>query len=65
MRDLRDPQLLGEEYLHLREAGLPIETAVRWPVPSYADGGHISNDPAQHHSKTPQTLGTLDDGGAS
>jgi hypothetical protein len=29
------------------------------------DGGHISNDPAKHHSKTPQTLGDLDDGGAT
>lgn len=65
MRDLRDPQKLGEAYLAVRGKGLDIETAVSMPADKYADGGFISSDPADHHSKTPQTLGSLDDGGAS
>lgn len=65
MRDLRDPQKLGEAYDTARQAGLEIEWAVQMPTPAYEDGGHISNDPAKHHSRTPQNLGNLDDGGAS
>ena len=65
MRDLRDPQKLGQMYLAARHAGQPIKKAVHQWAPDYEDGGYISSDPAQHHSKTPQTLGSLDDGGAS
>lgn len=65
MRDMRDPEHLGYRYLIERSRGRSIEEAVRTNAPNYFDGGHISNDPAQHHSKTPQTQGSLDNGGAS
>lgn len=64
MRDLRDPQLCGLAYLKARADGVPIEYAAQAKAPDYKDGGHISSDPEEHHSKTPQTLGNLDDGGA-
>lgn len=32
MRDLRDPQKLGERYQELRQKGLDIDTAVQMPV---------------------------------
>jgi hypothetical protein len=64
-RDLRDPTALGELYLEMRGLGVDIDRATRMTVAPYMDGGHISNDPEQHHSKTPQTLGDLDDGGAT
>lgn len=63
MRDLRDPQRLGESYLAARDRGESITKAVSRRVRPYRDGGHISNDPAKHHSKTPQKLGDLNDGG--
>lgn len=63
MRDLRDPEKLGKQYLRFREAGMWIEHAVYAPAEPYTDGGHISSDPANHHSKTPQTMGELDTGG--
>jgi hypothetical protein len=57
MRDLRDPGFVGEAYLKAREMfGTEIEHAVLVPAPNYQDGGHISSDPAKHHSKTPQTI---------
>jgi hypothetical protein len=62
-RDLRDPEALVEAYLKVRDLGLEIVDAVHMPCNRYQDGGHISNDPAMHHSKTPQTLGDLNDGG--
>ena len=64
-RDMRDPEKLGESYLQLRERGMDIDMAVQAPTRPYVDGGHISSDPAHHHSKVDQTLGVLDDGGAS
>ena len=64
MRDQRDPGLCGLAYLKAREMAVPIEDAVTVPVPPYRDGGHISSDPAEHHSKVDQTL-QHDDGGAS
>lgn len=63
MRDLRDPGFVGEAYFKAREFGAPIEHAVLVPAPPYRDGGHISSNPADHHSKTPQNLGDLNDGG--
>lgn len=65
MRDLRDPQKLGEAYLDMRGGGVSIANAVNAGVEPYRDGGFISSNPADHHSQTPQTLGVLDDGGAS
>ena len=65
MRDMRDPAKLGESYLRVRELGVEIVDAVHMPCDQYRDGGHISNDPAHHHSKTPQNIGVLDDGGSS
>ena len=65
MRDQRDPQLCGLAYLRARKMGAEIEDAVLAPAKPYADGGHISSDPAEHHSKTPQNIGDLDDVGAS
>jgi hypothetical protein len=63
VRDIRDPEELGTTYLALRAGGAPIDIAVRAGANPYQDGGYISNDPAEHHSKTPQTLGDLNDGG--
>lgn len=65
VRDLRDPSFTGEAYLKARDMGVPIEHAILVPAPPYTDGGHISSDPTKHHSKVDQTLGNLDDGGAS
>lgn len=55
-RDLRDPQGLGEGYLSLRALGVPIEMAVAVSVSPYDDGPFMSNDPADHHSKTQQHI---------
>lgn len=60
---MRDPVKLGESYLELRERGMEIDMAVQAPTRPYTDGGHISADPAHHHSKTPQNVGDLDTGG--
>jgi hypothetical protein len=65
VRDQRDPQKLGEWYLTLRERSMPIEEAVQVGVRDYENGRFISSDPALHHSKVDQTLGNLDDGGAT
>jgi hypothetical protein len=65
VRDLRDPKALGEGYLLARKKGGSIEMAATMNAPDYKDGGHISSNPEEHHSKTPQNLGDLDDGGAS
>lgn len=65
MRDLRDPTKLGLKYLQARSQGVPIDRAVKRKVKPYIDGGFISANPADHHSKVDQTLGILDDGGAS
>lgn len=77
MRDLRDPQKLGEllleQAVHVRRAygddiSLPevYDEHVRFfPVSPYRDGGFISSNPADHHSQTPQNMGNLDNGGAS
>lgn len=35
MKDIRDPQKLGEAYLELRKAGVPIDVAVTIPAPDY------------------------------
>jgi hypothetical protein len=76
MRDQRDPQKLGELLLSSATAArgaygadIPItevyDVHVRHiPVEPYSDGGHISSDPAKHHSKVDQTPGNLDDGGS-
>lgn len=65
---MRDPGLCGLAYLKTRGTAkkkvVPIEIAVNIVVPNYQDGGHISSDPSEHHSKVDQTL-QHDDGGAS
>ena len=65
MRDLRDPGKLGEWYLTLRKTGMSIAESVSVGVENYRNGTYISSDPADHHSKTPQQIGSLDDGGAA
>jgi hypothetical protein len=59
VRDLRDPQKFGPIYLALRQGGTTIREAVTASAPNYVNGKFISNDPAKHHSKTPQTKGDL------
>jgi len=54
MRDLRDPEKLGDAYLEARAAKWPIEAAVTIKVDEYDDSGVISADPEQHHSRTAQ-----------
>ena len=67
IRDMRDPGLCGVAYLALRERPkrrrVPIGEAVQVRVEDYADGGHISADPAEHHSKVDQTLQQGEPGG--
>lgn len=53
-RDMRDPGLCGIAYLGARKGGVSIDVASSIPVKPYTDGGHISSDPAEHHSKTSQ-----------
>lgn len=54
MRDMRDPEALWAWIERLRKAGEPWEYVVYVPCENYSDGGHISNNPAEHHSKTSQ-----------
>jgi hypothetical protein len=72
-RDLRDPQQLGEEIIALRaethRKHKTTDVVDRYPhaleaVPDYDDLGMISNDPAQHHSRTRQDIPVVSDGGA-
>lgn len=71
MKDLRDPQALGETLL-LYRSGAPLASLSQeadrhvWMlsrVPDYDGGGLMSNDPALHHSRTPQTQLVESDGG--
>jgi hypothetical protein len=73
-RDQRDPQLVGHKLIAIR-AYLDREGATRLPlsrladmnglhVPDYDGSGPMSNDPAAHHSKTPQDVQLESDGGA-
>jgi len=74
-RDIRDPQKLGEKLLQdimaVRETFDPSAKASdvydlqtgTYPHASYEDGGVMSSDPSLHHSKTPQKIGNLYDGG--
>lgn len=61
-RDMRDPAALGKTLLLLASAdGTPPSAAydrharLLERVAAYDGGGLMSNDPALHHSKTPQT----------
>ena len=36
MKDNRDPQELGEKYLELRKAGVPLDVAVTIPAPDFS-----------------------------
>lgn len=66
IRDQRDPGLCGLAYLALRERPkkrrVPIADAVQVRVPDYVQTT-MSADPAQHHSKTPQTVPQGEPGG--
>lgn len=59
-RDLRDPAVLGWALLLVAD-GTPLSEAYdrhAWQlarVPAWRGNGLMSNDPDQHHSKTPQT----------
>ena len=65
MRDLRDPRCVGHKLLSIAE-GLRVQRpSVEWPLATVADmsglacpiwtgDGFMSNNPAEHHSKTPQ-----------
>lgn len=69
MRDMRDPQEIGERLFALRsKTGWAVSTLVNevipgLTIPDYTGGEFMSSDPAEHHSKTPQRLGDLSDGG--
>lgn len=72
MRDLRDPQALGERIEKHRAAMAPWHReqplsqyidVMDLAVPDYDGGGLMSNDPALHHSRTPQTQLVESDGG--
>lgn len=66
IRDMRDPGLCGVAYLALRERPkrrrVPIGEAVQVRVEDY-NSTVMSADPAQHHSKTPQTVPQGEPGG--
>jgi len=66
MNDLRDPLVVGTQLLRLR-ADTPKATLSEVydseriffeHLPPWTGNGLMSNDPAQHHSKTPQRVGT-------
>lgn len=63
---MRDPGLCGVAYLALRERPkrrrVPIGEAVQVRVEDY-NSMVMSADPAQHHSKTPQTVPQGEPGG--
>lgn len=58
-RDLRDPEVLGHLFRAARFRGDNIEDAVNQRAPLYEDKPWISANPAEHHSKTPQTVGDM------
>jgi hypothetical protein len=64
IRDLRDPSLLGLAYWALRNQGFAPSEAATVTVNNYEDHGILSNDPADHHSKTPQDAPVESDGGS-
>ena len=53
---MRDPETLWGWISKFRKSNPDVEWEEIVGVPSedYDDGGHISNDPAEHHSKTSQ-----------
>lgn len=63
-RDMRDPTLLWEEIKKVRPQ-LGWEIVCKIPVENYSDNGIMSSDPEEHHSKTPQHIGDLYDGGGA
>lgn len=61
-RDLRDPAILGELLLRsARDSLRPLSGVYdrdAWlldRLPAWVGDGRMSNDPARHHSRTPQT----------
>lgn len=78
MKDRRDPQALGEKLLgdarsardayELSREQAPLSQVYdlhvgHLEIADYDDGGLMSNDPAQHHSRTPQDDYVESDGG--
>jgi hypothetical protein len=68
VRDQRDPQKLGEKLLGDARAAretyrtdIPLSEVyvahIQYlDIPDYDGSGPMANDPAKHHSKTPQTV---------
>lgn len=63
MNDLRDPMCVGHKLLSLAEAARKTHPELKLSViadrsglrcPPWEGDGFMSNDPAEHHSKTPQ-----------
>lgn len=74
MHRLADQTLLGEAILGLRTSQnrrkklttlIDANQAILAAVPRYQEGPFMSNDPAEHHSKTPQDAPVPWDGGES
>lgn len=78
LRDLRDPQALGEKLLgdaktardsfEMSREQAPLSQVYdlhvqHLEIPDYDGGGLMSNDPAQHHSGTKQDAYIESDGG--
>lgn len=78
VRDLRDPRALGERLLGdagavrgsfgLSAGQAPLSQVYdlhvqHLDIPDYDGGGLMSNDPAKHHSRTPQDAYVESDGG--
>ncbi len=61
MRDMRDPEKLWKAISKRKKRNLTPSWGllVRIDSPDYRDGPHMSSNPRDHHSKTPQTLGDL------
>lgn len=67
---MRDPQVLGARILAERarqgskkKLSKVIAAMNLASVPDYTGGKFMSSDPSEHHSKTPQNIGNLYDGG--
>lgn len=68
MKDLRDPRCVGHKLLVILEDARLSYPQQQWTASRVADANGLacpiysstlmSNDPAEHHSKTPQHVGT-------
>ena len=61
MRDLRDPHKLGSLLTETKKKTERTSQAYdrlyrdMQAIPAWQDDGHMSSNPAEHHSKTPQS----------